>query len=99
MQILDRPSLFNRSDTMFGVCQGLGDDLRIHPDILRLSFAVFMFFYPLAALGGYAGAGMLVLATRLMFPVPVAAAGAQPEASPAPAAEPAEEQEELPLAA
>lgn len=96
MHIFDRPSLFNRPDTFLGVSQGLGEDLGVHPNIVRLIFAGVLFWNPVAALCGYAGAGLLVLVTRLIFPVP---AGAEKiEAAPTGAA-PVEEQEHLPLAA
>ena len=63
-------SLFARDDTFFGVCQGLGEDLGISPNILRLALALALFFNPLATLAAYAGAGALVFASRWLFPAP-----------------------------
>ena len=74
-----QPSLFNRDDTFFGVCQGLGEDLGISPTWLRLAFPALLFFYPVAALATYAAAGVVVFLTRWFFPHPVAAV-AVPEA-------------------
>jgi phage shock protein PspC (stress-responsive transcriptional regulator) len=65
-----QPNLFTRPDTFFGVCEGLGEDLRIHPNLLRAALTVLIFFNPAAAVTVYAGAGALVLVTRLLFPVP-----------------------------
>ena len=63
-----QPNLFTRPDTFFGVCQGLGEDLGIHPNFLRLALAGLLFWNPPAAVAAYAGAGALVLLTRLLFP-------------------------------
>ncbi|HEX8214236.1 MAG TPA: PspC domain-containing protein [Allosphingosinicella sp.] len=97
MHFLDRPSLFNRPDTFLGVSQGLGEDLGIHPNLVRLAFAALLFWNPAAAACTYAGLGLLVLATRLVFPAPAAAE----QAEAAPLEEPAnpEASEQLPLAA
>lgn len=65
-----KPSLFARPDTFFGVCQGMGDDLGIHPNLFRVSFGFAFFFLPLATLATYFGLGLVVLATRTLFPVP-----------------------------
>jgi phage shock protein PspC (stress-responsive transcriptional regulator) len=83
-----QPNLFTRPDTFFGVCEGLGEDLRIHPNLLRLALATLLFFNPPAAAAAYAAAGALVLVTRYFFPNPRIAAEApaleQAEAAPAP---------------
>lgn len=79
---------FARPDTFFGVCQAIGDDFGFNPFWLRAAFAAFLFYSPLAMAATYFGLGLVVLATRLLFPNPRAAA--QPEAetqaaAPAPA--------------
>ena len=89
-----QPSLFARDDTFFGVCQGLGEDLGISPNLLRLALAPALFFNPVATIGGYAAAGLLVLLSRKLFPNPRAGAEAPVEADAAPVTE-----EALPLAA
>ena len=89
-----QPSLLTRSDTLFGVCQGLGEDIGISPLFFRLAFTVLLFFQPAAALCTYAGAGVLVFLARLLAPAP------RPVAEPHPVAVPTEsETEHLPLAA
>ena len=89
-----------RDDTFLGVCQGLGEDLRIHPNILRLAFAPLLFFSWQGAIGLYVGLGLLVLTTRLIAPNPKVAAPktVAAEAAPAPVAETVED-EQLPIAA
>ena len=94
-------NLIARDDTFFGVCQGLGEDLGIHPNLIRLALAVLLFWNPVAVLAGYAAAGLLVALTRWLVPNPRLAAPAQPETEGTPeraeAKEP--EQQQLPLAA
>ena len=63
-----RPSLFARDDTFFGICQGLGEDLRVNPDLLRVALIPALFFYPVQTLAAYFGAGTIVLLSRLLFP-------------------------------
>ena len=69
-------NLFTRDDTFFGVCEGIGQDLGIHANWLRLGFALTLFFSPVAAIGGYAAAGAIVALTRWLAPVPVSTAAA-----------------------
>ena len=64
------PNLFTRPDTFFGVCQGLGEDLRIHPNFFRLGLAVLLYLNPMAAVASYVGAGLLVFVTRWLIPNP-----------------------------
>ena len=66
-------SLFARPDTFFGVCQGIGDDLGIHPNLFRIAFGMAFFFAPLATLATYFLLGLVVAATRFAFPVPTLA--------------------------
>lgn len=67
------PSLLSRGDTFFGVCEGLGEDLRIHPNLFRLSFAGLLFWNPVAAVVGYLAVGLVVALTRWLYPSPSAA--------------------------
>ena len=90
-----QPSVLARDDTFFGVCEALGEDLRFNPLFLRVGFALLLFFSPVAAIGGYAAAGIVVALSRWLVPsprVPIA-----PEAETA--EREAEVQEELALAA
>ena len=92
MQV-SQPSLIARDDTFFGVCAGLGEDFGFNPLYLRVAFAAALFFNPLAALGAYAAAGLVVLLARLISPNPRRAAAPQPLAASAavPADAPAEQ--------
>lgn len=84
----DKGNLFTRDDTFFGVCEGLGEDLRIPSNLFRVAFALGLFFSPAGAVIAYLGLGVLVLASRLIFPKPRAARPAEAqvvEAAPRPA--------------
>ncbi len=94
MQTVDG-NLFTRSDTFFGVCEGLAEDTRIPANLLRLVFAGLLFWNPVAAICGYLGLGLVIAAARWFFP-PARKAEAAPDAAPEPVAA---EAERLPLAA
>ena len=66
----DKGNLFTRDDTFFGVCEGLGEDLRIPSNLFRVAFALGFFFSAQGALIAYAALGALVLFSRLVFPKP-----------------------------
>jgi phage shock protein C len=72
-----QPNLFTREDTMFGVCEGLGEDLGINPLWLRLALTGFLFLQPAAAIGTYLAAGAIVFGSRWLFPNARAAAVAE----------------------
>jgi phage shock protein PspC (stress-responsive transcriptional regulator) len=92
-----QPNLFTRPDTFFGVCQGLGEDLRFHPNILRLALAGLFFWSPYIAVAVYAGLALVVGLLRWLIPNPgVTTADAQKERA---ATEAQEVDEPLPLAA
>jgi phage shock protein C len=63
-----RNSLSLRSDTMFGVCEALGQDFGISANWFRIAFAAGVIFNLEYALLAYAGIGALVLVSRLVFP-------------------------------
>ena len=65
-----QPSLFTRPDTFFGVCQGISEDVGIHANLFRVAFGMAFFFAPLATLAIYFALGLVVFATRTLFPVP-----------------------------
>src|SRR4051812_44116576 len=83
---------FTREDTLFGVCEALGEDFRFNPLLLRIAFGAGLFLNPMLAIGGYAGAGVVVLLSRLLSPNPrrpkapvvAEAAEAAPETAPQP---------------
>lgn len=81
-------SLLARDDTFFGVCQGLGEDFGFNPNYLRVALALLLFWNPVAAIGGYAGAGVFVAVLRWLVPNPAfatASAGEPAAAETAPA--------------
>lgn len=69
-------TLFNREDTLLGVCEGIGEDFGFNAQYLRVALAALIFWNPLAALGAYATLGVAVLLSRKLFPTPAVAAAA-----------------------
>ncbi|HVF82698.1 MAG TPA: PspC domain-containing protein [Sphingomicrobium sp.] len=59
---------FLRADTLFGVCQAIGEDFGINPLWLRIPLASAILFTPTGAIGAYFALGALVLISRLLFP-------------------------------
>jgi len=86
-----------RDDTMFGVCQALGEDFGFNPNLPRAALGVGLLFAPIATIIGYAAAGVIVGIARWIAPDPLVPE-AQPEAAASDCLE-LEAQEELPLAA
>lgn len=88
-----RPNLFTRDDTMFGVCQGIGEDLGFNPNYLRAALPLLLFVFPVATIIGYLLAGLVVFTVHSVMPSKWVErpAPAQPEHIPAHNAE------ELPL--
>ena len=62
-----------RAHTILGVCEGLGEDFGFNPIFLRIPLAAAVIWSPLVAFGTYFGLGVVVLASRLLFPRPKAA--------------------------
>lgn len=94
-------NLFRRRDTFFGICEAVGQDFGFNPLWLRLAFVAPLFFFPVQTFIGYFALGLVVLASRLIFPAKAASAAV---AQPAPiaveiTAPQAEKAEELALAA
>ncbi len=73
------PNVFTRDDTIFGVCQALGEDFRFNPVILRVLFALGVFVNARAVIAGYLALGVIVLISRLLVRNPRPAA--MPEAA------------------
>jgi phage shock protein C len=57
-----------RSDTFFGICEAIGQDLGFNPNWLRFFFAVLLLWNPEVTLAAYFGLGAVVAATRFFFP-------------------------------
>lgn len=63
-----KASLFAREDTMLGVCQGVGEDLGFNPNWLRAALALGLFVSATGTIAAYAALGVVVLASRLIWP-------------------------------
>ena len=57
-----------RAHTILGVCEAIGEDFGFNPIWLRVPFAASVLFSPMMAIGAYLALGVLVLASRLLFP-------------------------------
>ena len=57
-----------RSHTILGVCEAIGEDFGFNPVLLRIPFAASVIYSPMLAVGAYLGLGLIVLASRLLFP-------------------------------
>jgi len=66
-------NLFQRRDTFFGICEAVGQDFGFNPLWLRLAFVAPLFFFPVETFVGYFALGLVVLASRLLFPAKTAA--------------------------
>jgi len=64
----DRIALPLRSHTIFGVCEAIGEDFAFNPVLLRVPFAATVLWSPMIAIGAYLAVGLIVLASRLLFP-------------------------------
>src|SRR3954449_5458552 len=62
------PALPLRSHTILGVCEAIGHDFGFIPVFLRLVFAASVLWNPLLSVAAYFGLGVVVLASRLLFP-------------------------------
>ena len=65
------PVFLGRNDTILGVCEALGQDLGFHANLLRGAFGIGLLFQPMAVIAAYAACGIVVLVSRLLFPVRV----------------------------
>lgn len=72
-------------DSLFGVCQAIGEDFGFNPFLLRVGFLGLGFFSIPASIAAYALLGIGVAASRWLFPKPVStaqeSAHAHPEAA------------------
>ncbi|MBO9698293.1 MAG: PspC domain-containing protein [Sphingopyxis sp.] len=66
-------NLFRRRDTFFGICEAVGQDFGFNPLYLRLAFIAPLFFFPAQTFVAYFALGLVVLASRLIFPAKAAA--------------------------
>ena len=61
-------NLFLRNDTIFGVCEAIGQDFGFNSNWLRLAFCAPIFWNPGLVVGAYAALGLVVAITRFAFP-------------------------------
>lgn len=57
-----------RSHTILGVCEAIGEDFGFNPTFLRVPFAASVLYSPMYAVIAYLALGVVVLASRLLFP-------------------------------
>ena len=62
-------STFDRSDTLLGVCEALGQDLGVNATWLRVMFAVGVLWSPVVMIATYLGLGVVVAVARAVTPV------------------------------
>jgi phage shock protein PspC (stress-responsive transcriptional regulator) len=95
-----QPAIFWREDTLFGVCEALGEDFGFNPLFRRVALSVGLLWDPLLMIYAYLGLAAIVLVSRLLAPNPRPVVRAETEAAPrpAPAADEAD-QYPLPIAA
>jgi len=79
-----------QTDTLFGICQAIGEDFGFDPFYLRVALIAVLFFSPTAMLGTYVALGVTVAASRWLFPKPKAAANVEAMALTVSAESPAE---------
>jgi phage shock protein C len=84
-----------RSHTILGVCEAIGEDFGFNPVLLRVPLAAIVLWSPLKAIGIYLAIGVVVLASRLLFPKARPSTTAASEVS----AVPANQQQEFARAA
>lgn len=65
-----QPSLLTRPDTIFGVCEGIGEDFGFNPLYLRVVMAAMLLVNPVAVLGTYAVLAVAVFVSRRLYPNP-----------------------------
>lgn len=57
-----------RSHTILGVCEAIAEDFGFNPILLRVPFAASVLWSPIWAIVAYLALGLVVLASRLLFP-------------------------------
>lgn len=66
-------------DSLFGVCQAIGEDLGFNPFYLRIALLGLLFFSPVAVIATYVALGGVVALSRWLFPGRRSAAAADAE--------------------
>lgn len=63
-----KPNLVMRNDTLLGVCEAIGEDFRIHPNILRIGFGLLLFVSAAGTVALYLILGAGVALSRWLYP-------------------------------
>jgi len=66
-------------DTLFGVCQTIGNELGFNPFYLRIALLGLLFFSPVAVIASYVALGGAVALSTWLFPSPATEATAVPQ--------------------
>ncbi len=61
-------SLPLRSTTLLGVCEAIGEDFGFNANYIRVPLAAIVVFNVWAAVGAYLALGLVVVASRYLFP-------------------------------
>ena len=61
-----------RQHTILGACEAIGEDFGFNPAFLRIPLAASVLWSPAYAIAAYFALGVVVLASRLLFPRPTA---------------------------
>jgi len=69
--------LFDRPDTFFGVCEGLGQDLGFNANFLRVLLGVAVLWNPVVVIATYLVLGLAVALARWIYPIAIDQAAAQ----------------------
>lgn len=64
----DTTALPLRTHTLLGVCEAVGEDFGFNPLFLRVPFSMVVLYSPTIAIGAYLVLGLIVMASRLLFP-------------------------------
>lgn len=74
-------STFDRSDTLLGICEAIGQDLGFDAQWLRIALAVGVFWSPVAMIVLYAALGVAVWIARAVTPARAGVAVREPVAA------------------
>ncbi len=66
------PTFLGRSDTFFGVCEAIGQDVGFNANWLRIALGLGVLFAPVTVIALYALLALVVVTSRLLFPIPAA---------------------------
>ena len=68
MPTANKPPIFDRPETILGVCEALGDDFGISAHWFRAALFPLVLVFPWQTVAAYFGLALLVLVSRIAFP-------------------------------